>query len=139
MKSSFGTNMYHHFFLISKNIGILCRLKHTLTKAVLIILYNTLILAYLSYCNIIWASTYKSDIAKLHIMQKKSNACYYIISLLNFCTVVVCQVTPINVYDMCQLKIGVLCKNMWIQHDCLYYLFILVITMIAITTTLDLV
>jgi hypothetical protein len=42
---------------ISKGIGILRRLKHTLPKHILFSLYNTLILPYISYSNIAWAIT----------------------------------------------------------------------------------
>ena len=42
---------------VSKNIGILRRLRNTLPKHVLFTLYNTLILPYISYSNIAWAIT----------------------------------------------------------------------------------
>ena len=44
---------------ISNNIGIMSRLKYTLPSSILRTLYCSLILSYLSYCNIIWANTYK--------------------------------------------------------------------------------
>ena len=34
-------------------------------------LYNTLILSYLSYCNIVWANTYHSKLQPLYLLQKK--------------------------------------------------------------------
>jgi hypothetical protein len=42
---------------ISKNIGILRKLRNTLPKHILFTLYNTLILPYISYSNIAWAIT----------------------------------------------------------------------------------
>jgi exonuclease III len=42
---------------ISKNIGILRKLRNTLPKHILFSLYNTLILPYISYSNIAWAVT----------------------------------------------------------------------------------
>ena len=42
---------------ISKNIGILRKLRNTLPKRILFTIYNTLILPYISYSNIAWAIT----------------------------------------------------------------------------------
>ena len=41
---------------ISKNLGIISRIKHCLPFHVLLNLYYTLIFPYLSYCNIVWGS-----------------------------------------------------------------------------------
>ena len=41
---------------IAKSVGILKRLKYSLPENTLNTLYNTLILPYLNYCNIIWAN-----------------------------------------------------------------------------------
>ena len=57
---------------ISKGIGILRRLRCELPRKILLIIYNNLILPYLSYCCIIWGFTYFSNINKLHIQQKKA-------------------------------------------------------------------
>ena len=40
---------------ISKNIGVLSRLRHFMYGIVLKLLYNSLILPYFVYCNIVWA------------------------------------------------------------------------------------
>ena len=42
---------------ISKNIGILRKLRNTFPKQILLTLYNTLILPYISYSNLAWAIT----------------------------------------------------------------------------------
>ena len=57
---------------ISKNIGILCKLRHVLPEKELFMLYNCLILPYLQYCNIIWASTGKTKMKHFHKLQKKA-------------------------------------------------------------------
>ena len=57
---------------ISKNIGIISRLKHILPSRLLHTLYCSLVLPYLSYCNIIWANTYKSNLDKLMKLQKRA-------------------------------------------------------------------
>ena len=57
---------------ISKNIALLGRLKHTFPKSILKNLYFSLILPYLNYGNIIWASADKTCLNSLVILQKKA-------------------------------------------------------------------
>jgi len=56
---------------ISKNIGVIFRVRHILPKAQLYALYCTLILPYLTYCNIIWGCTYFSRLQTLILKQKR--------------------------------------------------------------------
>ena len=57
---------------IAKNIGIVSRIAYLLPLTIRLNLYYSLILPYLSYCNLIWASNYESRIHKLIILQKKA-------------------------------------------------------------------
>jgi len=57
---------------IAKNIGIIYRLSYILPKPIRINLYYTLVYPYLSYCNLIWSSTYESRVKKITILQKKA-------------------------------------------------------------------
>ena len=57
---------------ITKNIGILKRISHVIPSHILINLYFTLIYPYLTYCNIIWTSTYITNLNNLKISQKKA-------------------------------------------------------------------
>ena len=56
---------------MSKSIGIICRLRHAVCNNVLKMLYCTLILPYLSYCNLVWANTCQSHLKKLISLQNK--------------------------------------------------------------------
>ena len=56
---------------MSKNIGIISRLKHLLPNHILRILYCALILPYFSYCNLVRANSCKYKIQKLTLLQKK--------------------------------------------------------------------
>ena len=56
---------------IAKNVGIIKRLRHCLPIHILNTLYNTLILPYLSYCNIIWANNKPTRLQSLMMLQKK--------------------------------------------------------------------
>ena len=57
---------------IAKNIGIVSRISYLLPKTIRLNLYYSLILPYLNYCNLIWASNYESRLHKLIILQKKA-------------------------------------------------------------------
>jgi len=51
---------------------MLYRSKYFLTKASLLLLYNSLILPHLNYCAVIWAHTFPTYISKLDVLQKRA-------------------------------------------------------------------
>ena len=57
---------------IAKNVGIIGRLKYLLSESTLNTLYNTLVLPYLNYCNIIWASNKPTRLQHLLLLQKRA-------------------------------------------------------------------
>src|SRR5688572_1039268 len=57
---------------IAKNLGILMRISRIFPPQTRTALYYTLIHPYISYCNIVWASAYKSNLSKLLILQKRA-------------------------------------------------------------------
>ena len=56
---------------VSKNIGVIRRVSKILPKDVLFTLYNSMIMPYLEYCNIAWATNDSVLFGKLFILQKK--------------------------------------------------------------------
>ena len=56
---------------IAKSVGIIKRIRHSLPLETLNTLYNTLILPYLNYCNIIWANNKPNCLRPLLLLQKK--------------------------------------------------------------------
>ena len=54
---------------ISKSIGIIFRSSFYLSTP-LCMLYNAMILPYLNYCNLVWGSTYKTNLQRIIILQK---------------------------------------------------------------------
>ena len=54
--------------LIARNIGIILRIRPFIKTALL--LYFAFIYPYLTYCNIVWASTYHSYLDRLNVLQK---------------------------------------------------------------------
>ena len=70
-KLSWNIHVNYICHKIAKNIGVLSKLQF-LPKDVLKMLYDTLILPYLSYCSIVWGYTSKSNLDKIHILQKRA-------------------------------------------------------------------
>ena len=65
----------HRLFIcnkVSKNIGILCKLRTTLPEKQLFMLYNSLVLPYLQYCTITWANVGVTKLDPIHKLQKKA-------------------------------------------------------------------
>ena len=56
---------------ISKAIGVLYKLKYILDEKTLFMLYNTLILPHISYCNIVWGNSGKTKVNPILLLQKK--------------------------------------------------------------------
>lgn len=66
------SHINHLSAIINRNIGIISRARHLLSSYHLLLLYNSLILPYLSYCTAIWGSNYISSIQKIIIAQKRA-------------------------------------------------------------------
>ena len=56
---------------ISRLIGIVVRMRSFLSSKELLLISNSLILPHISYCAVIWGSTYKSHLHKLILLQKR--------------------------------------------------------------------
>ena len=56
---------------LSKSIGIICKAKKALNKSTLLNLYNVFVYPHLSYCTMVWGSTYQTTLNKVIIIQKK--------------------------------------------------------------------
>ena len=56
---------------VSKSIGIIFRSSFYLSTPSLRMLYNAMILPYLNYCNLVWGSTYKTNLQRIVVLQKR--------------------------------------------------------------------
>jgi ribonuclease P/MRP protein subunit RPP40 len=68
---------------VAKNVGILGRTSFLLPPCIRLTIYFSLIYPYLTFCNMIWASTYDSRLKKLVILQKRA---IRIISGVSYCS-----------------------------------------------------
>ena len=57
---------------ISKSVGLLYKAKYYLPSKSLLTLYYALISPYLTYCNLIWASTYVTNLQRIYLLQKRA-------------------------------------------------------------------
>ena len=57
---------------IAKGIGILYKTKDVILNSALLTLYNTLILPFITYCNIIWGNCNISKLNQIYLLQKKA-------------------------------------------------------------------
>ena len=53
---------------ISKSVGLLYKAKYYLPSKSLLTLYYALIYPYLTYCNLIWASTYVTNLQRIYLL-----------------------------------------------------------------------
>ena len=97
---------------VSKGVGVLSRFRLFLPKKILISLYNTLILPYFTYCNVIWGSTYASRIKPLFILQKR--AIRYICNedYRYHTAPLFASLNILNVYDLNRYYIGIFIFNL---------------------------
>jgi hypothetical protein len=56
---------------IAKSVGIIYRSRYRLSSATRLSLYYTLIYPYLTYCNIVWSSTYVTNLNRIPLLQKR--------------------------------------------------------------------
>jgi len=66
-----SSHIDHLSLILSRNIGIINISKYFLNKHLLLLLYNALVLPYISYCCIVWGFTYPTYINKIEILQKR--------------------------------------------------------------------
>ena len=66
------THVYDVLRKVSKTIGIMSKLKDILPTNILLILYNSLILPYISYCNIVWGFCKQHLLNRILLLQKRA-------------------------------------------------------------------
>ena len=56
---------------VSKSTGVIYRSRFLLSMKTKLSLYYTLIYPYLTYCNVVWSSTYVTNVKRLFLIQKR--------------------------------------------------------------------
>ena len=73
---TWNTHLTHLKKLISRNTGVIYKLKSIFPKRILLMLYSTLILPHLNYGILAWGSSAKNQIDKILLTQKRINKKY---------------------------------------------------------------
>ena len=68
---SWRSHVAHVANKISESIGIIRKSRFYLQKTSLRTLYFSMVYPYLQYCNLVWASTYPTNLSRLVILQKQ--------------------------------------------------------------------
>ena len=58
--------------LVSRNVGVIHKLKCVFPEEILVILYSSLILPYLNYGILAWGNTFKTQLERLFLVQKRA-------------------------------------------------------------------
>ena len=91
---------------VSRNTGVLSKLRFFLPATSMHLLYNSLILPYLNYCNIGWAYTSNSKLNALFVIQKRT---------IRICTFSHFRVyAPLLLLTSINFKLAFLCSNILI-------------------------
>lgn len=110
----------NHIALVSKKImksyGIIRRVSSFINRSCLLTLYYSLIYPYLSYCNLVWASTYPSSLHKLLLIQKKfvrlaTSSSYLAPSDPLFKQLNILTIRDINIYQICVFMYNCIASN----------------------------
>ena len=56
---------------LSKNVGILSKLKFLVPQKTILMVYSSLVLPYLSYCNLVWCCVSNNKLLPVFILQKE--------------------------------------------------------------------
>ena len=101
---------------ISKSIGIIHRSRFYLSKQTKLSLYYTLVYPYLSYCNVVWSSTYATNINRIFLLQKRA-----VRSIANatYCSHSAPIFSSLKVLDIFKIISFHIAKFMFLFHHCL--------------------
>ena len=97
---TWSEHIHHISNTVSKNIGILYKLRNLISPKSLVILYNSLILPHMNYCNIVWGNSSKTQINTLLLLQKKALRICTLSNYLAHTTPIFKQLTTLKINDL---------------------------------------
>ena len=66
------THIAKLYTVLSRNVGIISRVRYFLNSKHLLLLYNSLVLSHLNYCCFMYSSTYSTNINEIEKLQKRA-------------------------------------------------------------------
>ena len=91
---------------VSKVIGIIFRSRFFLTEKTLLSLYYTLVYPYLSYCSIVWTSTYPTNLNRIYLLQKQAMRAITKSNYLAHSAPLFSRLKVLDIYQINSLHIG---------------------------------
>jgi len=98
--------------MISRNIGVCKRIRHKVDFKTATLLYDTMILPYFSYCNIIWANCSKYNLKKLYKLQKRAIRVIFYVNSRTHSAPLFRKLQRFNIYDIYKSQ---LCHFMYLS------------------------
>ena len=92
---------------IAKGIGILYKVKDLLLQQSLLMIYNTLILPYIHYCNIVWGNCSKTKLDHILLLQKKAVRICSKAKYLSHTNILFHRLKVLKVHDINYLQIAI--------------------------------
>ena len=71
-KLTWNEHIHNVYTSVARNIGILFKLKEYISEKSLLVLYNSLVLSHINYCNIAWGNCSITKINSLFLLQKRA-------------------------------------------------------------------
>ncbi len=101
---------------IAKSVGIIYRSRYLLSSATRLSLYYTLIYPYLTYCNIVWSSTYVTNLNRILLLQKRA---VRILTNSEYRTHSDPLFKQLKILDIFKLNLFHIGKFMFLYHHCM--------------------
>ena len=92
--------------LIAKNIGIISRIRPFINTKTALPLHFALIYPYLTYCNIVWSSTYHSHLSRLNVLQKRIIRIVFLLSFLSSAKPTFVNNNLLSIYQIHYLQVA---------------------------------
>ena len=102
---------------VSKSIGILYKTSQIVNKSSLIQLYYSFINSYLSYGNIVWASTYKTTLEPLFIKQKHASRIIFNENRFEHAEPLLIKMNALNIYELNIFQTGCFMFKNYVQKN----------------------
>ena len=104
----FSTHDLNRYYKLNRNTGLISKLKYSLLQENIITLYHSLIVPYLKYCNIVWASSANhTELSKIFKVQKKCLRIATNSDYLAPSTPIFSDLSLLNIFDINKLEIGI--------------------------------
>ena len=89
---------------VSRVIGVLAKIRHKLNQRAAMLIYESLIMSHMQYCNLVWANATKNIMDPLFILQKRALKIVLKLPRLTPSDVLFKQAFKLTVFQMCHYQ-----------------------------------